>query len=86
MSGQAPTFKPTTLIVLAAFDRGEDGELYPAFEPREVLSEERAVRQARELATRYASVIVWTRHVRADEGEYGEPVVVFQRGSLPAME
>lgn len=34
--------KATKLIVLWAFDRSEDGELGPAFEPREMQYEERA--------------------------------------------
>jgi len=82
----APSLKSRKLIVLAAFDRGEDGELYPAFSAREMLAEYRAVQQAREMATRHAGVIVWTRHLKPDEGEFGEAEVVFQRGSLPVME
>lgn len=38
------------------------------------------------IATRYAGVILWTRHVKPDEGEFSEPEIVFQRGALPAMD
>ena len=85
MTGTTPTLKSMKLIVLVAFDRGEDGELHPAFPAREVLNVDRAVQQAKELATRHSGVIVWTRQVRPDEGEFGEPEVVFQRGALPTM-
>lgn len=42
-----PQIKPTKLIVAMAFVRDEEGELRPAFEPREMQSEERAGREAR---------------------------------------
>jgi hypothetical protein len=35
------TAPPTELIVLIAFDKGEDGELLPAFEAREMQDEQR---------------------------------------------
>ena len=43
--GTAPEAKAqkTKLIVLLAFDRGDDGELLPSFEPREMPDERRAV-------------------------------------------
>ena len=53
---------------------------------REVLAEDRAVQQAREMATRHAGVIVWSRHVKPDEGDFGEPEVVFRRGIIPPMD
>lgn len=86
MSGQAPILKPSTLIVLAAFDRDEEGELRPAFEPREMPSERLAVEQARIMATRYVGVIAWTRTAKPDEGEFGEPVVLFEKGDVPMLE
>lgn len=86
MSGQPPIIKPSILIVLCAFDRGEDGELHPAFEPREMPSERLAVEQARIMATRYVGVIAWTRSARPDEGDFGEPLVLFQRGEVPELE
>lgn len=86
MTGQSPTIKHQKLIVLAAFDRGEDGELYPAFPPREALFKDKAIQQAKEMATRHAGVIVWTRAVRPDEGEFGEPEIIFERGAVPQLE
>jgi len=86
MTGQAPTIKHQRYIVLAAFDRGGDGELYPAFEPREAPSQERAVQQAKEMATRHAGVIVWARTAMPDQGEFGDPEIIFERGAVPNPE
>ena len=48
MEHREPTpIKPTKLIVLLAFIRDEEGELRPAFEPREVQSEDKAKMDAR---------------------------------------
>jgi len=55
MTDQPPT--PTRLVVLLAFDRGEDGELLPAFEPREMRDEGTAIRTAKDLAHRHVGVI-----------------------------
>lgn len=41
------------LIVLMAFDESADGELVPAFEPKQVETEDRAVREARALSNRH---------------------------------
>jgi hypothetical protein len=35
-------------LVVAAFDRGEDGELFPAFGPADQQSEDRVIRTATE--------------------------------------
>jgi hypothetical protein len=86
MAGQIPLMKPTALIVVMAFDRDEEGELRPAFKPREMQTEERAVRTAKEMATRHAGVIAWARSARPDEGEFGEPVVLFRHGSVPDLD
>lgn len=42
--------KNPKLIVVVAFDRGEDGELFAAFGPAHQQSEDRAVRAAKGLA------------------------------------
>jgi len=44
-------------------------------------SEERAMAQAREMATYRAGVITWTRSVRPDEGVFGEPEMLFRHGT-----
>lgn len=77
---------PTKLIVLMAFDRGEDGELQPAFEPREMPDERRAKQTARELQDRQAGVVAWVRDARPDVGEYGPPTVLAVYGDVPEME
>lgn len=46
------------LIVLAAFDRNDEGDLVPAFDPRQVDTEERALREAKLMAGSHAGVAV----------------------------
>lgn len=84
MAEQATT--PTALIVVWAFDKGEDGELGPAFEPREMVSEDRAIGAARLLSTHHIGVIAWSRSARPDTGEFGEPRVLFQHGEVPELD
>ena len=80
--------KPTKLIVLLAFIRDEEGELQAAFQPREIPSEEKAKADARRMAAlgTYAGVITWSRTADLVNGEFGEPVVLFQHGDVPEME
>lgn len=85
-SGQLPVQKSTTLIVLAAFERGEDGELRPAFEAQQMPSEHSAIQRAKLMSRSYAGVIAWKRPARPDEGEFGEPEVLWQAGDVPEME
>jgi hypothetical protein len=78
--------KKTKLIVLAAFDRGEEGEFIPVFDPRQIDTEERAIREARLLATSHPTVVAWSREADPAIGEYGPSVTLFQQGELPDME
>lgn len=48
-----PGQKKPKLIVVVAFDRGEDGELFPAFGPADQQSEDRAIRTAKALAGKH---------------------------------
>ena len=77
---------PTKLIVVAAFDRGEDGELHPAFEAREMPDEERAKRTARMLKDQHAGVIAWVRSADLRLGEFGPPETLVVYGDVPDME
>jgi len=79
---------PTKLIVYVAFVRDEEGELQPAFEAREAQSEAAAKQQARILSSsgKYAGVIAWWRSADLQNGEFGDPVVLFQEGDLPDLE
>jgi hypothetical protein len=86
MSSELPTTAPTKLIVVMAFDRDDEGQLRPAFEPMEMPSEDYAKQRARLLATRYAGAIAWTRAARPDTGEFGEPNVLFEAGEIPEMD
>ncbi|CAM5545310.1 hypothetical protein ATER59S_04403 [Aquamicrobium terrae] len=80
-----PQQKPK-LIVVVAFDRGEDGELFPAFGPADQQSEERAIRTARALADKHVGVIAWSREANPSIGEYGPPTTLFVSGDVPDME
>ncbi len=74
------------LIVLAAFVKNDEGELMPAFDPRQFDTEDRAKRDARLMADQYAGVVAWSREADPSIGEYGPPVVIFQAGEVPDLE
>jgi hypothetical protein len=78
--------KNPKLIVVIAFDRGEDGELFPAFGPADQQSEDRAIRTARALAAKHAGVIAWSRDADPTLGDYGPPTTLFVSGDVPDME
>lgn len=87
-SGDAPEPKPSKLIVVLAFVRDEEGELQSAFEPREVQSEDRAKQEGKKLAASgdYAGVLSWWRTADLVNGEFGDPVILFQHGDVPQMD
>lgn len=74
------------LIVVWAFDKGEDGEMVPAFDPREMPDERRAVAAAKLAAATHSAAIAWKRSVRPDRGEFGEPEILFQHGPVPDLD
>lgn len=74
------------LIVLAAFKKDDDGQLLEAFEPRQVETAERAVREAKLMADQYDGVIAWSRDADPNLGEYGPPTVLFEKGEIPDIE
>ncbi|ESY70081.1 hypothetical protein NKJ90_11095 [Mesorhizobium sp. M0051] len=78
--------KNPRLIVVVAFDRGEDGDVFPAFGPADQQSEDRAIRTARALAAKHAGVIAWSREADPTLGEYGPPNTLFVSGDVPDME
>ena len=77
---------PTKLIVVMAFEDNGEGNLRPAFDPREYQSEQRAKIEAGSLINAYPAVIAWSRDARPDIGEYGAPDVLFSFGPVPDME
>jgi len=85
-NGLLPQQKMPKLIVAAAFDRGDDGELFSVYGPAEQQSEDRAMRVAKSLATKHAGVIAWSREANPAIGEYGPPTTLFQAGEVPEME
>ena len=82
----APEAKRPKLIVVVAFDRGEDGELFPAFGPADQQSEDRAIRRAKALAAKHVGVIAWSREANPTLGEYGPPTTLYVHGDVPDME
>jgi hypothetical protein len=83
VSGSA---SPTRLIVVLAFDRDDEGELRPAFEPREMPDEGRAKREAAMLKGQHTGVIAWVRSADLVNGVFGEPEILAQYGEVPDME
>mgnify|MGYP003109565401 CR=1 FL=1 len=77
---------PTKLIVVMAFEDDGEGNMRPAFDPREYQSEQRARIEAGSLINTYPAVIAWSREARPDIGEYGAPDVLFSFGPVPDME
>jgi hypothetical protein len=74
------------LIVVMAFDRSEEGELVPAFDAMSFEVEDRALRSAKDLASKHVGVLAWSRNAEPGNGEYGPPTVLFQSGEVPEME
>jgi hypothetical protein len=81
-----PEQKKPKLIVVVAFDRGDDGELFPMYGPADQQSEERAIRIAQALAGKHAGVIAWSRDADPALGDYGPPNTLFVNGDVPDME
>ena len=81
-----PQTKMPKLVVVAAFDPDEAGDLQAVFGPTEQQSEERAIRSAKTLALKHAGVIAWSREANPALGEYGPPTVLYLHGSVPDME
>lgn len=74
------------LVVYMAFDRNDEGELYPVFEPKEASSEGQAISRAQKLADQHAGVIAWSREAFPDTGDYGEAVELFRSGDVPLLD
>lgn len=77
---------PSVLIVMWAFDKNDEGDMVPAFDPREMPDERRAIAAARLAAATHAAAIAWKRTVRPDRGEFGEPEVLFSHGPVPDLD
>ena len=81
-----PTQSKPKLIVVVAFDRADDGELFTAYGPTDQQSEERATRAPKALAGQHAGVIAWSRDADPALGDYGPPTTLFVSGDVPDME
>lgn len=73
-------------VAVQAFRRNEDGELEPVSQPREYPGEAVAIARARDLMSQCAGVVVWKRDASADDGEPGEPIVLFALGDVPDLD
>jgi hypothetical protein len=69
-------------IYIVAFDLDDRNQAIAAFEPRVAADEAVAIEEARDLASRYAGVVVWRRDGNPVVGEEGEPIVVFTVGRI----
>jgi hypothetical protein len=81
-----PKAPPSVLVVMWAFDKNDDGDMMPAFEPREMPDERRAIAAAKLAAATHGAAIAWKRAVRPDRGEFGEPEILFQHGPVPDLD
>lgn len=81
-----PTQAKPKLIVVVAFDRGEEGDLFTAYGPTDQQSEDRAIRTAKALASSHVGVIAWSRDADPALGDYGPPTTLFVSGDVPDME
>ncbi len=70
-----------SLFVLA-FDLDRKGQAVPAFEPISATDDETAGAEARRLAESHAGAVAWKREAQPVVGEEGEPIVIWQGGSL----
>jgi hypothetical protein len=71
------------LVLLAASTKTDEGELVPAFEPRQIDTEERAIREARLMASHCVGVLAWSRDADPALGDYGSthPPITRQRSA-----
>ena len=82
MSERGQQVANITYYVLAAFVRGEDGEL-TAEPPVEMPSSTAAVSRARGMAATKAGVIAFSRTGDPEAGEFADAVVLFRAGEVP---
>lgn len=81
-----PEQKKPKLIVVVAFNRGDEGDLFTAYGPTDQQSEDRAIRAAKALASKHVGVIAWSRDADPALGDYGPPTTLFVSGEVPDME
>jgi hypothetical protein len=71
------------LIVIAAYKSDDEGNMVEAFEPRQMPTEERAIREGKALSSQHDGVLAWARDADPDIGEYGPPTIIYQHGEIP---
>ena len=66
-----------------AFDKNEEGDKVPAFEPREMPDERRTIAATRLAAATHGAASACKRAVRRDRSEFGEPDVLYCHRLVP---
>ena len=69
-------------VFLVAFDFDDRRQPVQAFAPRLAADETAALDEADALAARHAGVVVWKRDAMPAIGEEGEPVIIWQTGTV----
>lgn len=92
MAAQPDTPRPAELdrlpamIIVAGFDRDENGRLQPSFEPVIVATVEAAVEQAKGLAGRHDGIIAWRLEPPDRHNRMPPPEVLYSDGDVPAFD
>lgn len=73
------------LIVVAAFDWGNDGQFVQSFGPAEQKTEEGAIELAEALDRKHQCVVAWSRQVDPQFGQDGPLTILFQSESEAAL-
>lgn len=74
------------MIIVAGFDRDQQGNLQPSFEPAVVATDKAAVEQAKALAGRHDGVIAWRLEPPDRQGRVPPPEVLYSDGDVPAFD
>lgn len=73
------------LIVVAAFDWGNDGQFVQSFGPVEQKTEESAIELAEALDRKHQCVVAWSRQVDTQPGQDGPLTILFQTAGDAAL-
>lgn len=73
------------LIVVAAFDWGNDGQFVQSFGPAEQKTEESAIELAEALDRKHQCVVAWCRQIDLQSGQDGPLTILFQTEDETAL-
>jgi hypothetical protein len=66
------------LIVLAGYKTDDEGNMVEAFEPRQMPTEEKAVREGKALSSQYDGIVAWSRDAGPRHRRIWSPYHYFQ--------